>query len=189
MQYTPLVPIQIRPLYPQFSTLQEKLMKIRMYDDAPDELPEQIGEEVAKYIEPYKQAVDNLLEIQCELERKKAEIHDFKKLALTIETKNVHTQKLLNIIDDFCQDANLDQLQTRYREARQEVGKYRSMFSVCKTVDLLNRYVCYVCVENTVDVCMVPCGHVLCNKCSGSIRTSCPFCRGPIQSKVKMYLE
>jgi hypothetical protein len=189
MQFTPLIPLQIRPLYPQFSTLQEKLTKIRMYDDVPDEVPEQIGPDLSLYVEEYKVAIDKLIEIQNELEYKKSEIQDFKKLANGIDNKNIHTEKLLNIIDDFCQDANLDEIQTKYKEARREVAKYRHLFSVCKSSELLNRYVCYVCVESTVDVCMVPCGHVLCNKCSTSIRSNCPFCRSTIQSKLKMYLE
>lgn len=189
MQFTPLVPIQIRPLYPQFSTLQEKLMKIRMYDDVPDDVPEQIGPDLKEHIDEYKIAIDKLLEIQNELEDRKKEIQDFKKLALGIDSKNIYTEKLLNIIDDFCQDANLDELKTKYKEARTEVAKYRSLFSICKSSELLNRYVCYVCVESTVDICMVPCGHVLCNKCAGTIRSSCPFCRGSIHSKLKMYLD
>jgi hypothetical protein len=164
-------------------------MKIRLYDDTPDDIPQQIGPDLSGSVESYKVAIDKLLEIQNELEDRKREIQDFKKLALAIDSKNIHTEKLLNIIDDFCQDANLDELQARYKEARTEVAKYRSLFSVCKSVELLNRYVCYVCVESTVDVCMVPCGHVLCNKCATTIRGNCPFCRTSIQSKLKMYID
>jgi hypothetical protein len=189
MQFSPLIPVQHRPLYPQFSTLQEKLMKIRMYDEVYDEIPEQISPDLSSYVNEYRVQIDKLLEIQNELEDKNREVQDFKKLAIGIDTKNIHTQKLLDIINDFCQDANLDELQAKYKEARREVAKYRDFFSVCKSSELLNRYVCYVCVERTIDVCMVPCGHVLCTQCAASIRSNCPFCRSAFQSKLKMYLE
>jgi len=176
-------------LFPKISTLQEKLLQIHLYDDDWIGQTEQVGSDIENHVEAYKEAIDKLINLQNRFQEKKQEIKDIKQLAEAIEQKTVYTEKLTNIIDDFCQDANLDQLQTDYKDARREVSKYRNIFSICKTTDALNRYMCFVCVEATVDHCLVPCGHVLCSSCAAKIKTNCPFCRAAFMNKVKMYLD
>jgi len=178
-----------RVLFPQVSTLQEKLMKIHLYDDDHESVTETIPNDMSQHIEEYTKAVDKLIELQNLFAEKTQEIKDIKLLATTIESKTVYTEKLTNIIDDFCQDANLDQLQADYKEARKEVSKYRNICSLSKSADLINRYICFVCVENPVDHCLDPCGHVMCSRCSSKIKTNCPFCRSTFRSKIKMYLD
>jgi Zinc finger, C3HC4 type (RING finger) len=184
-----LTPQAVTVLFPKVSTLQEKLMKIHMYDDDSLEPIEEVPSDLANHTESYRLAIDKLIDLQNQFKKKSLEIRDIKKLAQEIESKTPYTEKLVKIIDDFCQDANLDQLQEDYKEARREVSKYRSLFSLCKTYDVLNRYMCFVCVENPVDHCLVPCGHVICSKCADKITGSCPFCRANFQKKLKLYLD
>eukprot|EP00755_Sulcionema_specki_P024275 Sspe_Gene.80871::Locus_51326_Transcript_1_1_Confidence_1.000_Length_853::g.80871::m.80871 len=49
---------------------------------------------------------------------------------------------------------------------------------------------CVVCLTTRKEYMIQPCNHVcLCEQCSGSRQlTSCPLCRGPVRSKVKVYL-
>jgi len=164
-------------------------MRIHLYDDDSEEQIPDVTSDITDHIEPYKKAIDRLIELQTLFAEKSQEIKDIKNLATSIESKTVYTEKLTKIIDDFCQDANLEQIQTDYKEARREVSKYRRLFSLCKSVDVLNRYVCFVCVETPVDHCLVPCGHVMCSRCAAKIKSNCPFCRSSFQSKVKIYLD
>ncbi|KAK1360684.1 hypothetical protein POM88_045158 [Heracleum sosnowskyi] len=45
---------------------------------------------------------------------------------------------------------------------------------------------CRVCLTNEVDIVIIPCGHVLCRRCSSAI-TQCPFCRLQVSKTVKIY--
>lgn len=45
---------------------------------------------------------------------------------------------------------------------------------------------CRICLSSEVDTAMVPCGHVLCSRCSASVQR-CPFCRAYVTQKMKIY--
>jgi len=180
---------QTHPKYncPQLLSLQEKLMKIHLYNE--DEPREQVTTGLSEHIEPYIKAIDKVIELRNHFAEKTLEIKELKTLAAHVHRKTQYTEKIEKIIDEFCQDANLEQLQNEYKEASLEVARYRSLFSICKTMDILNRYMCFVCVENPVDHCLVPCGHVLCSRCASKIISTCPFCRSNFQTRVKMFLD
>lgn len=46
---------------------------------------------------------------------------------------------------------------------------------------------CSICLEKTIDIILVPCGHrTVCNGCSGKIKI-CPICKAEITQKIKLY--
>ncbi|XVE66342.1 hypothetical protein DITRI_Ditri08aG0072500 [Diplodiscus trichospermus] len=47
-------------------------------------------------------------------------------------------------------------------------------------------WVCRVCLTNEVDMTIVPCGHVLCHRCSSAV-SRCPFCRLQVKKTIKIY--
>ncbi|XWS54336.1 hypothetical protein CRYUN_Cryun10bG0081200 [Craigia yunnanensis] len=47
-------------------------------------------------------------------------------------------------------------------------------------------WLCRVCLSNEVDMTIVPCGHVLCRRCSSAV-TRCPFCRLQVKKTIKIY--
>lgn len=172
---------------PQLMTLQEKLMKIHLYDESATD--DQIDVGLSMHVEPYIKAIDRVIELRNQFSEKTLEIRELGTVISAVQRKTGVTEKLEKIIEEICQDANLDELQREYKEASKEVARYRNMFSISKSMDILNRYICFVCVENPVDHCLVPCGHVLCTRCAAKIFASCPFCRSTFQAKIKMYLD
>ena len=51
-----------------------------------------------------------------------------------------------------------------------------------------NNIICSICLDNTKCMLFLPCKHVsCCEQCAQNVN-SCPLCRNPIQSKVKIYL-
>jgi len=49
---------------------------------------------------------------------------------------------------------------------------------------------CKICFGEQANVCFVPCGHiVLCAKCAFSINKTCPMCREPFDSFVRVYFS
>lgn len=187
--FTPLnlrgVPQQTFPFIP---SIQDKLVKIHLYDDEVSDV-EPIDTSLSEYVEPYKKAMDELITQQNRLDNKNKEIQELRNLVGSIENKTEHTEKLVKIIEDFCQDANVEQIKTDYIEARREFTKYRGVFTLAKNMDILNSYLCFVCLANPVDVCLNPCGHVLCSACTRKIGSTCPYCRTNYQSQIKLYLN
>ncbi|KAK6241558.1 hypothetical protein SCA6_006947 [Theobroma cacao] len=47
-------------------------------------------------------------------------------------------------------------------------------------------WVCRVCLSNEVDMTIVPCGHVLCRRCSSAV-SRCPFCRLQVTKTIRIY--
>ncbi|CAH9144035.1 unnamed protein product [Cuscuta epithymum] len=47
-------------------------------------------------------------------------------------------------------------------------------------------WVCRICLNNEVDVTVVPCGHVLCRRCSSAV-SRCPFCRLQVSKVMKIF--
>ncbi|XP_059656455.1 uncharacterized protein LOC132303270 isoform X2 [Cornus florida] len=45
---------------------------------------------------------------------------------------------------------------------------------------------CRVCLSNEVDITIVPCGHVLCRRCSSAV-SKCPFCRLQVSKTIRIY--
>ncbi|CEM02591.1 unnamed protein product [Vitrella brassicaformis CCMP3155] len=45
---------------------------------------------------------------------------------------------------------------------------------------------CPICLMRRPDVCLVPCGHMVCGRCADQLMV-CAICRGGIQSRVKTY--
>lgn len=47
-------------------------------------------------------------------------------------------------------------------------------------------WVCRVCLSAEVDITIVPCGHVLCRKCSSAV-SKCPFCRLQVTKAIRIF--
>ncbi|XP_008578982.1 PREDICTED: baculoviral IAP repeat-containing protein 7 [Galeopterus variegatus] len=47
---------------------------------------------------------------------------------------------------------------------------------------------CRVCLDRTVCIVFVPCGHLACAECAPSLQV-CPICRAPVRSRVRTFLS
>ncbi|KDP43312.1 hypothetical protein JCGZ_24233 [Jatropha curcas] len=47
-------------------------------------------------------------------------------------------------------------------------------------------WICRVCLSNEVDMTIVPCGHVLCRRCSSAV-SRCPFCRLQVTKTIRIF--
>ncbi|KAK4348232.1 hypothetical protein RND71_034571 [Anisodus tanguticus] len=47
-------------------------------------------------------------------------------------------------------------------------------------------WLCRICLNTEVDVTIVPCGHVLCRRCSSAV-SRCPFCRLQVSKVMRMF--
>lgn len=65
-------------------------------------------------------------------------------------------------------------LQEKYDMAAREADTAKSAWS------------CRVCLSNEVDVTLIPCGHVLCRRCSSAV-SRCPFCRIQVSKTLRIF--
>jgi len=88
------------------------------------------------------------------------------------------TKKLSTISNEelTAQVGALDELEDGIRRVRAELLKRHEQERVCG-----------VCFDNPKCFALVPCGHTLCGACSVQIK-SCPFCRTPKESTLKLHL-
>ena len=48
---------------------------------------------------------------------------------------------------------------------------------------------CKICLEGSVEMVFIPCGHICaCNSCAERV-TSCPLCRKTIEQSIKIYVS
>lgn len=46
--------------------------------------------------------------------------------------------------------------------------------------------ICKICCKNDLNVCLIPCGHVICYECANIVR-NCPMCRTKCSNVVRLY--
>jgi hypothetical protein len=52
---------------------------------------------------------------------------------------------------------------------------------------LRKQFLCILCMENDMNILLLPCGHLLCcERCSRSL-ISCPQCNVPVNEKIKTF--
>jgi hypothetical protein len=94
-------------------------------------------------------------------------------------------------------DPLIERLLAREAEKTSELhhvkGELHAMKAVLRKPRVANRYLCFVCLENSVDTFLDPCGHVLCASCTlkSSMVTHpflCPGCRTIVSEPKKMFM-
>jgi hypothetical protein len=149
-------------------------------------------------------ATDERLEVVTELKREY--------LALVDEIFNRHKEytdkrgrldKLTEIVDTFGSDmANqyvpeIERLIAKFEETEcldefkvsmnDQLAKFQKLRSVLCMDDIGEKYMCFTCLERSVDTFLDPCGHMACSVCQMRFGTSCPFCRVMVTPK-RMFL-
>jgi hypothetical protein len=91
---------------------------------------------------------------------------------------------LSELVADFEEHEQMDELKTRMSD---QLAKFHSLRAVLNGPDHGEKYMCFTCLERSVDVFLDPCGHMSCEQCQFRFKTTCPFCRTMITPK-RMFL-
>lgn len=136
----------------------------------------------------YVDTVNQLLRVNKEHTEKRAKIDKMTDIINTLETDAVrYKDSLQTVIDQFNEDECIDKLKDEYDET---VKRFRHLRHVINFVssDDMNRYVCFTCLDRSIDSVIVPCGHVGCSICTSRFTTTCPYCRTDVSQILKLYL-
>jgi len=171
-------------------SFKDKLNKLKYFDFGTGAASvEKVECNIFELLPTYRAAIDKLLGIQHKVERTEKEIASVAELVGRLSKNTSYTKSLDEIIDQFNQDAKLDEIKAEYIAAANEVQKYQGVFSLCKDADINNKYMCFVCIERSINIFLDPCGHTLCDECAGKIASRCPMCREPIVKKGRLFLS
>ena len=174
--------------------LHTKLLMLRTIDmpvstgeDLPEELHE--TERVVKHLkDDYVTAVSDVLRVN--------RIHDETRKKIDRLTSIIdgmgdgalrYKDDLIRIIEQFEKDEGLSELKDQYKES---VAKFQNLRRIINFLgsDDMNRYMCFTCLERSIDTALVPCGHVTCSMCMNRLNFPvCPYCRAEFTT-VKLFL-
>lgn len=80
----------------------------------------------------------------------------------------------VNLYDKFGMTSSLYIVQERVEKATKEADTAKAA------------WICRVCLSSEVDITIVPCGHVLCRRCSSAV-SRCPFCRLQVTKAIRIF--
>ena len=94
---------------------------------------------------------------------------------------------IAKVVEEYEVNEGIDQLTKDYAEA---LGRAEAMKKVLMETnsERYARFACFVCMESLVDTLLVPCNHVICERCWVRTRSEkCPGCRQQVNDVRKMY--
>lgn len=160
-----------------------------MYD--PDTLPEDLRPVEASIKElkaMYVETVSRLLQVNKEHNEKRTKIDKLSEILSVMDMDAARYKDSLQlVIDQFTEDERLVELKKEYEET---VERFRALRHVINFVssDDMNRFMCFTCLDRSIDSVMVPCGHVGCSLCTSRFTTTCPYCRTDVSQILRLYL-
>ena len=157
----------------------------------PETLPDDLrqAETVIKELkDKYVETVNQLLRVNKEHNEKRAKIDKLVEILNVMDMDAVRYKESLEaVIDQFTEDERLVELKKEYEET---VERFRALRHVINFVssDDMNRYMCFTCLDRSIDSVLVPCGHVGCSLCTSRFTTTCPYCRSDVSQILRLYL-
>ena len=138
----------------------------------------------------YINAVTEVLTGYMNLHAKKEKASHMLSVLDKLGNKDVKYVKMLSeVVEQFDRDECITEDAEKLKEKTTKMLSLRNVFSLCKDVDVMSSYMCFVCLERPVTEFIDPCGHVICGQCSQrSALHVCPFCRGSVRQYRKMFL-
>lgn len=175
--------------------IHSKLLMLRNIDLPttydPGSLPEDLHQAEATMKElkaMYVETVNQLIRVNKEHEEKRKKIDRMADILNLMEGDAIRYKESLQVVlDQFSEDERLVELKQEYEET---VERFRALRHVINFVasDDMNRYMCFTCLDRSIDSVLVPCGHVGCSICTSRFTTTCPYCRSEVSQVVKLYL-
>jgi len=144
-----------------------------------------------------------LFNFQMELFKTKKELSDLVAITNATATKLTTLRSMANMFNDSQElKGKLDDIITQFEIDNNVAGNSEKIaelkaviYAQRKVLENTNaeqqvKYQCFVCMERPVDICLDPCGHVLCLGCWNRLPThdrKCPGCRTATRKTIKIF--
>jgi hypothetical protein len=171
--------------YHDFSARLIYLKQLVMPTTSPMEIDERLGI-VEQLKREYVALVDDIFRRHQEYTDKVNRLDKLKEVLETIGINSAvsYADELRRLIDRFEEDERLEDFKA---DMNDQLAKFNNLKSIVCMDDVGEKYMCFTCLERSVEVFLDPCGHVSCTQCQPRFGTTCPFCRVPVTPK-RMFL-
>ena len=171
----------------------DKLLRLRNILEhdifQPKEIPPIINE-LKKLKSDYLELLEEVILGYVTLAPKKERANTMLTLIERFGTSDVkYVDQLKEIVGQFDRDEGITELAAQIKEKTERLLGIKKVFELCTESDIMSKYMCFLCLDRTVQIFIDPCGHVICEECSRRTLSSCAFCRGRIVQFKKMYIE
>jgi hypothetical protein len=105
---------------------------------------------------------------------------------LVIDDSSEFKEVLLSKQEEYYIILNLESIKEKVVSINEELSILNE--SIKEVMSLQDSSTCSVCMETRVEYFMNPCGHTLCGKCKGILKSKCHYCRTEITEFKKLFL-
>ena len=158
------------------------LKQLVMPSSAPLEDDKRI-DAVAELKREYVALVDDIFYKHQAYTAKVKRLDRLREVIETIGTAS-YADDIERLIDKFEEDERLEDFKTAMND---QLAKFHNLKAVICMDDVGEKYMCFTCLERSVEVFLDPCGHVSCTQCQPRFGKTCPFCRVDVTPK-RMFL-
>jgi Zinc finger, C3HC4 type (RING finger) len=157
-------------------------------------IPCELGPEWKEFEETLGNFKTKYAEARADQGRKSAELsekmEEISYLEMMLETIRAPGLKgrIEAMIEDYNKEEGIEELKKKAGEA---AGKVEAMKAVLSgtNAERYGKFMCFVCMDQLVDLFIEPCGHVICESCWHQTRdhTRCPGCRVRCEGAKKIF--
>lgn len=189
MQYADLSEDEEEPVPRALTDLLEQIqeeIELPQVNENPDPLDQY---DFNKFKKDYTEVVEDLIKKSEHYQNKLHKLRDIEDAVMAIRDPK-YLEKFLEILDDFRRTENIEETRREFREATEKFQQMRKTASLSGDTDLGNKYTCFLCLKNGINMCFNPCGHVVCDQCHmKATYRECPFCRSRIIATTKLFVS
>lgn len=99
-----------------------------------------------------------------------------------------YAEQMRDLVTQFDRDEGMSDLAESVRTKLKRLIGMKRVFELCTECDVASKYMCFLCLDRTIDTFINPCGHVICEPCANKTRNVCPFCRATVHRFEKMFI-
>jgi rubrerythrin len=155
--------------------LKDILVQLKEFEFADEcETPhKEFKKDLESHIDMFRRGISEVIRIQKRVNKVISETEDLMELSKRLKDH----EKISQAVQEYISELDIQKLTDEYTTVLRTVSEYRDLFKGLRNIE---RYMCSVCLEATVDTFLDPCGHTVCSLCADRIGKKCPYCRGTI---------
>ena len=144
-------------------------------------------------IELYKETGEKLMDAENQLTMRIEKMDKIQKRVSTIMElqTNDATIDLTNALENYLKVSFRDMsIEAEYKSLLSLYQKHivlREAISVFKVGNITSEPTCPICLSDSVNTAISPCGHTFCGTCAKRMVSECGICRGKIRDRLKLF--
>ena len=149
-----------------------------------DVVPYDLEPEWIQFEKELSQFKTKFIEARNDAQRKRTDLSEkieqinFTKMMIENVTSPSLKDMLVSVLDSWETEEGIDALSQQCGEAMGKAEAYKKVL-FDTNAERYGKFICFVCMDNMIDLFFDPCGHVICERCWARTanKVQCPGCR------------